>query len=67
MMSEPIMIKAKGNGIKIQLALWEGKGKQILCIHGLTANCRCWEIIASALSSPSQGHCHGPSREGTFR
>jgi pimeloyl-ACP methyl ester carboxylesterase len=44
------MIKAKGNGVKIQLALWKGKGKEILCIHGLTANCRFWDCLASALS-----------------
>ena len=44
------MIKAKGDGLKIQLALWEGKGKQILCIHGLTANSRFWDCLASALS-----------------
>jgi pimeloyl-ACP methyl ester carboxylesterase len=49
-MSEPIMIKAKGDGIKIQLAVWEGKGKQILCIHGITANCRFWDCLASALA-----------------
>ena len=49
-MSEPIMIKTKGDGIKIQLAVWEGKGKQILCIHGLTANSRFWDCLASALS-----------------
>jgi len=44
------MIKAKGDGLKIQLAVWEGKGKQILCIHGLTANSRFWDCLASALS-----------------
>jgi pimeloyl-ACP methyl ester carboxylesterase len=49
-MSEPVMIKAKGDGVKIQLAVWEGKGKEVLCVHGLTANCRCWDVIASALS-----------------
>jgi pimeloyl-ACP methyl ester carboxylesterase len=49
-MVEPIMTRARGNGIKIQLAIWEGSGKQILCVHGLTANCRCWEIIAAALA-----------------
>ena len=49
-MSEPIMLKAKGDSIKIQLAVWEGKGKQILCIHGLTANSRFWDCLASALS-----------------
>ena len=50
-MSEPIMIKAKGDGLKIQLAVWEGKGKQILCIHGITANCRFWDCLASVLAS----------------
>ena len=49
-MSEPVMIKAKGDGVKIQVAVWEGKGKPILCVHGLTANCRCWDLIASSLS-----------------
>jgi pimeloyl-ACP methyl ester carboxylesterase len=50
-MSEPIMIKEKGSGIQIQLATWEGDGDHILCIHGLTANCRCWDLMASALAS----------------
>jgi pimeloyl-ACP methyl ester carboxylesterase len=50
MMTEPKLIKAKGDGIKIQLAIWEGKGKPILCIHGITANSRFWDCLASALS-----------------
>jgi pimeloyl-ACP methyl ester carboxylesterase len=50
MMTEPKMMKAKGDGIQIQLAVWEGKGKPILCIHGLTANFRFWDCLASALS-----------------
>jgi pimeloyl-ACP methyl ester carboxylesterase len=49
-MTEPIMKKAKGDGIKIQLAIWEGKGNPILCIHGITANSRFWDCLASALS-----------------
>lgn len=44
------MIKAKGDGIKIQLAVWKGKGKQILCVHGITANGRFWDCLASALT-----------------
>jgi pimeloyl-ACP methyl ester carboxylesterase len=51
-MPKPIMIKAKGDGLKIQLAVWDGKGKQILCIHGITANCRFWDCLASALAPP---------------
>jgi pimeloyl-ACP methyl ester carboxylesterase len=49
-MPKPIPIKAKGSGIEIQLAVWEGKGKEILCLHGLTANSRFWDCLASALS-----------------
>jgi len=44
------MTKAKGDGVKIQLAIWEGDGKQILCVHGITANCRFWDCLASALA-----------------
>ncbi|MGO9138055.1 MAG: alpha/beta fold hydrolase [Syntrophales bacterium] len=53
-MTDLIMKKAKGDGVKIQLAIWEGSGKQILCIHGLTANCRSWDCLASALSPRHQ-------------
>jgi pimeloyl-ACP methyl ester carboxylesterase len=49
-MAEPTMTKAKGAGIEIQLTVWEGNGKPILCIHGLTANSRFWDCLASALS-----------------
>jgi pimeloyl-ACP methyl ester carboxylesterase len=49
-MTEPKMMKAKGDGIKIQLAVWEGKGKPIICIHGLTANWHFWDCLASALA-----------------
>jgi len=44
------MIKAKGDGVKIQLAVWQGKEKQILCVHGITANCRFWDCLALALA-----------------
>lgn len=49
-MAEPIMKRAMGDGVEIQLAQWEGEEKAILCIHGITANCRCWDVIADALS-----------------
>ncbi len=48
-MTEPIMKRARGDGVGIQLARWEGKGDDILCIHGLTANSRCWDRIVSGL------------------
>jgi len=50
MMSEPIMKKVAGDGVEINLAVWEGTGKPILCLHGITANCRCWEMLASTLA-----------------
>jgi pimeloyl-ACP methyl ester carboxylesterase len=49
-MPEPIMQKVNGDGIEINLALWEGAGQPILCIHGITANCRCWDTLADALA-----------------
>ena len=49
-MKELIMQRAQGDGLEIQLAIREGDGKQVLCVHGLTANCRCWDIIAEALA-----------------
>lgn len=49
-MTEPTMRTAPGHGVKIQLAQWGHEGKSILCIHGITANCRCWDVMASGLS-----------------
>jgi len=46
--SMPDMKKVYGDGVVINLAVWEGD--DILFIHGLTANCRCWDGIASSLS-----------------
>jgi pimeloyl-ACP methyl ester carboxylesterase len=48
-MTEPKMKKVKGDGLQINLAEWDGHGKHILCIHGITANCRSWDIIARSL------------------
>jgi pimeloyl-ACP methyl ester carboxylesterase len=49
-MHDPIMITGRGDGLKIRLALWSGGGQNILCVHGITANCRCWDVIAAALA-----------------
>jgi pimeloyl-ACP methyl ester carboxylesterase len=49
-MHDPNMITGKGDGVKIQLAEWGGRGQTILCIHGITANCRCWDVVASTLA-----------------
>ena len=48
-MTEPIMKKAKGDGVQINLATWQGNAGPILCVHGITANCRCWDVLAEAL------------------
>jgi pimeloyl-ACP methyl ester carboxylesterase len=49
-MAEPIMKKATGDGLQINLATWPGEAGPILCIHGITANCRCWDVLAEALT-----------------
>ena len=49
-MAEPIEKIVDGDGLKINLAIWEGIGKPILCFHGITANCRCWDVMASTLA-----------------
>ncbi|MEX1348364.1 MAG: alpha/beta hydrolase [Desulfobacterales bacterium] len=49
-MSEPIMKEVKGDGVKINLAMWEGSLGPILCVHGITANCRCWDVLAEVLA-----------------
>ena len=49
-MTELIMKRVKGDGVELQLAVWQGEGKHVLCVHGLTANCRCWDVIAAALT-----------------
>lgn len=49
-MNQPNMIRAKGDGIEIQLCEWAGQGRPVLCVHGLTANCRCFDVIASTLA-----------------
>jgi len=49
-MTAPIMKRVTGDGVEIQLAEWKGQGKTVLCVHGITANCRCWDVIAEAVS-----------------
>lgn len=49
MTQEPARLTARGNGVALCVAVWEGRGRDILCIHGLSANSRCWDIIASSL------------------
>ena len=49
-MSLPVMKSANGDGIAIRLAKWEGEGKTLLAVHGLTANCRCWDSVAEGVA-----------------
>jgi pimeloyl-ACP methyl ester carboxylesterase len=49
-MTEPHMFTSKGDDIRMQLAQWGAGEDCILCVHGMTANCRCWDRLAPALS-----------------
>ncbi|MGB9905539.1 MAG: alpha/beta fold hydrolase, partial [Desulfotomaculales bacterium] len=42
--------KVKANGIEFHVVDFGGKGETIFCVHGLMANCLCWEAAASALT-----------------
>ncbi len=46
----PRMIRVKGDGITIQAAEWPGQGLPVLAVHGLTANCRSFDLLAQALA-----------------
>jgi pimeloyl-ACP methyl ester carboxylesterase len=45
------MKRVGGDGVRIQLAVKEGRGKPVFCVHGLTANCRCWDVVAAGLAA----------------
>lgn len=49
-MDEPIMKRVKGDGVEMQLTVWERMAETILCVHGISANCRCWDTMAEALA-----------------
>ena len=49
-MAEPITKRAMGDGVELELAVWEGKGTPVLCVHGISASCRCWDILAEILA-----------------
>lgn len=44
------MIRGQGDGLEMQLAQWPGPDPPVLALHGLTANCRCWDALAPAIS-----------------
>jgi pimeloyl-ACP methyl ester carboxylesterase len=49
-MTDWVMKRVGGDGVRIQLAVKQGRGKPVLCVHGLTANCRCWDVVAAGLA-----------------
>ena len=49
-MADPMMKRTAGAGVELALAVWKGKGKTILCVHGISGNCRCWDHVAEALA-----------------
>jgi pimeloyl-ACP methyl ester carboxylesterase len=44
------MEKIRCNDLNIQTAQWDGAGKTLLAVHGITANCMSWKTYASALT-----------------
>jgi len=42
--------KVRVNDIEMHYVEWEGEGSAVLCVHGLTANCREWDRLAEGLS-----------------
>lgn len=49
-MIEPEMRLFQGHDLEINAAVWEGGPSTVLCLHGITANCRTWDLVANALS-----------------
>ncbi|MBU0969176.1 MAG: alpha/beta hydrolase [Proteobacteria bacterium] len=44
------MRRINGENLKINAAFWPGGSKTVLCLHGITANCRSFDMMAAALS-----------------
>lgn len=53
-MIEPEMRRINGENLKINAAFWQGGSNTVLCLHGITANCRSWDMMAAALSPEYQ-------------
>lgn len=49
-MIEPILKRLQGDNLKINAAFWKGGHRTILCLHGITANCMSWDLMAKELS-----------------
>lgn len=48
--SQPSEGKVRVNDINMHYVEWEGEGAAVLCVHGLTANCREWDRLGEGLS-----------------
>lgn len=44
------MRRVQGDGVAIAVAHWPGQGRPVVCLHGLTANCRAWDVMAAELA-----------------
>ncbi|RBW68345.1 alpha/beta fold hydrolase [Bacillus taeanensis] len=44
-------LKIKANGLDFHVVDYGGTGRTILCVHGLTANCRYWDAFAERMKS----------------
>lgn len=42
--------KVNVNGMELHVVDYDGEGEAIVCVHGLTANSRCWNGIAERLT-----------------
>ncbi len=52
-MPSPDLKRVPGSGdVTLQCAEWAGGDEPppVLCVHGLSANCRCWDVMAGALA-----------------
>ena len=46
-----MMRRVRGDGIELNAAFWEGPGRPVICLHGITANSRCWDVMAATLGA----------------
>jgi len=49
-MKNPEFLIVNSDNVRINVAVWDGKGKNIFCVHGISSNCRVWDNIASNLT-----------------
>ncbi len=49
-MKNPEFLIVNSDNVKINVAVWDGKGKNILGVHGISSNSRVWDNIAKNLT-----------------